>query len=166
MYKRLLATATLLVMCVLATPLRAYAACGGALQPACPTAPTLTGTAGVQQNSLSWTSVSTASYYNLKRGSSIIYSGGTTLFTETGLTAGTAYSYAVSACNSDGCSPNSISVNLTPTAPTTTSPATYPIPAFSDHSQITYRDINLIAIYITGVIILILVSGFKWRGND
>ena len=166
MYKRLLATATLLVMCVLATPLRAYAACGGALQPACPTAPTLTGTAGVQQNNLSWTSVSTATYYNLKRGSSIVFSGATTLFTDTGLTAGTAYSYAVAACNSDGCSPNSLSVNLTPTAPVTPPAHTYPIPAFADGSQITDRDINLIAIYITGVIVLILVSGFKWRGND
>lgn len=167
MFKRLLASAALFLMLVLANPLSAYAACGGALQPACPTTVTLSGTAGNGQNSLSWTTSSGSGTmtYTLRRGTSIVYVGQPTVFTDTGLTNGQSYSYYVVATDSNGNSPNSNTVTLTPTAPSSPSP-NYPIPAFNDGSQITWRDINIIAIFVTGIIVLILVNGFKWRGND
>ncbi len=168
MYKRIAILAAVTLLTLLATPLRAYAVCGGALQPTCPTTVTLSGTAGNGQNSLNWTTSngSGSISYTLRRGTSIVYVGQPTVFTDTGLTNGQAYSYYVVASDSNGNSPNSNTVSLTPTAPASSPPPTYPIPAFSDGSQITYRDINLMAIYITGVIVLILVNGFKWRGND
>jgi cellulose 1,4-beta-cellobiosidase len=86
--------------------------------PAVPTG--LSATAGVQQVSLLWTASSGATSYNVKRSTA---NGGpytqvsaptTNSFTETGLTAGTAYFYVVSAVNASGESANSTQVSATP----------------------------------------------------
>lgn len=77
---------------------------------------------GNAQVSLSWTSVSGATSYNVKRsltsgsGYAIIASGITTAnYSDTGLTNGTTYYYVVSAVNASGESPNSSQVSATPT---------------------------------------------------
>jgi len=91
-----------------------------------PTAPTgLTATAGTQQVGLSWTASSGASSYHVKRSTT---NGGpytqvgaptATSYTDTSVTAGTAYYYVVSALNSNGESANSSQASATPTAATT-----------------------------------------------
>lgn len=91
-----------------------------------PGAPTLAGTAGNAQATLSWNAVSGATSYTLKRSNT---SGGpytniasgltTTNYVNTGLTNGTTYYYVVSAANSVGSSPNSNQVTIVPTAPPT-----------------------------------------------
>ena len=86
------------------------------------TAPTgLTPTAGNTQAALSWTAASGATSYNVKRAT---VSGGpyatiasdvtTTGYTDTGLSNGTAYYYAVSAVYAGGESLNSAEVSATP----------------------------------------------------
>jgi fibronectin type 3 domain-containing protein len=88
--------------------------------PSTPATPTAT--PGNAQVSLSWTAVSGATSYNVKRSTT---SGGpyttvgsptTNSFTNTSLTNGTAYFYVVSAVNAGGESANSGQVSATPTA--------------------------------------------------
>jgi len=90
--------------------------------PTIPSAPTgLMATAGNAQATLSWSAVSGATSYTVKRSTS---SGGpytnvatnvtTPSYTNTGLTNGTTYYYVVSASNSAGQSANSAQVSVTP----------------------------------------------------
>src|SRR5207245_2092366 len=98
-------------------------------RPATPAAPpgaptNVTATAGNAQVTLSWTAVSGATGYNVKRSTT---SGGPyttvgpnvtpTSFTDSGLTNGTTYYYVVSALNAGGESVNSAQVSTTPAAP-------------------------------------------------
>ncbi len=86
-----------------------------------PPAPSgVSATAGNAQVTLSWSAVSGATSYNVKRATA---TGGpyatvaavtTTTYTDTGLTNGTTYYYVVSAVNAAGESPNSTEVNATP----------------------------------------------------
>ncbi len=90
-----------------------------------PPAPTgLTATSGAAQVALSWTASSSATSYNVFRGTA---SGGesataiataitTTTYTNTGLTNGTAYYYKVAAVNSTGTSAQSNEASATPEA--------------------------------------------------
>ncbi len=68
---------------------------------------------------LSWNSVSGATSYQLRDGSTQIYSGASTSYSHTGLTAGSAHSYTVRATNSNGSSAWSSVQNAT--APSTCS---------------------------------------------
>jgi hypothetical protein len=86
---------------------------GGPFGPAPLTAPTLTATAGNAQVALSWTTVTGATSYYLYRGSTLIYNGSGTSFTDTGLTNGTTYSYIVYPCNNDVFGPGG-SASATP----------------------------------------------------
>ena len=86
-----------------------------------PTVPTgLMASAGVQQVALSWTASSGATSYNVKRSTinggpyTFVSAPTTNSFTDTGLTAGTAYFYVVSAVNASGESANSTQVSATP----------------------------------------------------
>jgi chitinase len=63
--------------------------------------------------SLSWNSVSTATSYNVYRNGTKIASPTSASFNDSGLTAQTTYSYAVSAVNSAGESPKSTAVSVT-----------------------------------------------------
>jgi fibronectin type 3 domain-containing protein len=92
---------------------------------ALPAAPAgLSATPGDSQVSLSWTVVSGATGYNVKRstnGSSyvtIAYGWPTTSYTDPGLTNGTTYYYVVSAVSSCGEGANSTQVSATPSAVT------------------------------------------------
>ncbi len=82
--------------------------------------------AGDNKVALTWTAVSGANHYNVKRGTDgisfvNIQTGITsTSFTDNGLTNGTMYYYVVSAMNEAGESANSNVVNATPTAVTST----------------------------------------------
>jgi len=91
---------------------------------AVPNAPTgLSATAGNAQASLTWTAVSGATSYNVKRS---LTSGGpyanvmtgvtTTSFTNTGLTNGTQYFYVITALNASGESAISNQASATPSA--------------------------------------------------
>ena len=96
---------------------------GGGQPPATPSG--LTATAGNQQVGLTWSAVTTASSYHVKRGTvsggpySTIASPTTTSYTDTSLTNGTAYYYVVSAVNANGESANSSEKSATPTIPVT-----------------------------------------------
>jgi glucose/arabinose dehydrogenase/regulation of enolase protein 1 (concanavalin A-like superfamily) len=92
-----------------------------------PAAPTgVTGSPGNAQATISWSAVSTATSYTVKRAT---ITGGpytavgpgltATTFTNTGLTNGTVYYYVVSATNASGEGPNSTQVAVTPAAPIT-----------------------------------------------
>jgi len=87
-----------------------------------PSAPAgLTASAGNGQVSLSWSSSSGATSYNVKRSTvsggpyTTVGSPTTTSFTNTGLTNGTTYFYVVTAVNSAGESGNSNQASATPT---------------------------------------------------
>ncbi|MGO8671501.1 MAG: fibronectin type III domain-containing protein [Capsulimonadaceae bacterium] len=96
-----------------------------------PAAPTgLTPTAGNTQVSLSWNASSTATSYNVYRGTAAggesttaVATGITvTTYIDTGLTNGTAYFYKVSAVNASGTSGLSTEVTSTPQASIPTAP--------------------------------------------
>jgi hypothetical protein len=96
-------------------------------QAAVPVPPTgLTAQSGSGQVSLSWTPVSGATSYNVKRPTvsggpyTAIASPTAAAYTDTGLTNGTTYYYVVSALNSGGEGGNSVEVSATPQAATTT----------------------------------------------
>jgi len=94
---------------------------GGGNPPATPSG--LAVTAGNQQVSLTWNAVTTASSYNLKRGTASggpytkVASASLTNYTDSSLTNGTAYYYVVSAVNAYGESGNSVEAAGTPIAP-------------------------------------------------
>jgi fibronectin type 3 domain-containing protein/mono/diheme cytochrome c family protein len=86
-------------------------------------APTgLSASPGQAQATLSWNSVSGATGYNVKRGTTssttppTVQSLATNVYTNTGLSAGTTYYFRVSATNSCGESANSTEVSVTPTS--------------------------------------------------
>lgn len=90
-----------------------------------PGTPSLTATPGNAQVSLSWTTPANGgvaiSGYTLKRGTTTIYTGTGTSFTDTGRTNGTSYSYSVYATNGvgDGAADTASATPRTiPTAPT------------------------------------------------
>ena len=81
-------------------------------------APTLTGTPGNTQVSLSWTAVAGASGYRVFRGATAIVNSQAGLaYVNTGLTNGTAYAFTVAALNAAGEGPKSNELTLTPLAP-------------------------------------------------
>jgi len=84
---------------------------GGTTIPAAPTS--LTGSAASSSAiSLSWTGSSGATSYNVYRGTTKVGSTGATSYTDSGLTASTTYSYAVTAVNSLGESAKSTSISV------------------------------------------------------
>jgi regulation of enolase protein 1 (concanavalin A-like superfamily) len=91
------------------------------LPPAAPTG--LSATAGNAQVTLSWTAVSGATSYTIKRATTsggpytTVGSATSTSFINTGLNNGTLYYYVVAAVNSGGSSANSAQVSATPVAP-------------------------------------------------
>jgi hypothetical protein len=94
------------------------------LVPACLPAPTgLSATAGILQAALQWTPVEGADGYVIKRfdaGNSspvVVWTGTALSFTDTGLTAGTTYSYAVAAFDETGPGLDSDHASATPSAP-------------------------------------------------
>ena len=117
---------------------------GGGSDPQAPSAPTgLQAAAANAQVSLSWSASTGATSYHVKRSTT---SGGpytqisaptSTSFTDTGLTNGTAYFYAVSALNTAGESPNSTQATATPTAPALAPPAPTGLQATAGNSQVS-----------------------------
>ena len=104
---------------------KALTACNGAPPPTPPAAPTgLQATGGNGQVSLTWTTSSGATSYNVKRGTT---SGGpygvtvgntpNTNFTDNTVVNGTTYYYVVTALNNNGQSGNSNQASATPSAP-------------------------------------------------
>jgi hypothetical protein len=82
-----------------------------------------------------WSSVSGATSYNILRNGSQIATSGGTAYTDINVAGGASYTYAVQACNGNGCSAstasNAITVGVpTPAAPTSIS-ATYASPSVS-----------------------------------
>ena len=105
-------------------PIAIFAVAAGQTAPSGPpaSAPTiLTVTTNNDEVSLTWSPVSSATSYNVKRsttsGSEItIASPGSTSYIDTSVTAGTEYFYEVSAVNSAGEGPTSAETNATPAA--------------------------------------------------
>ncbi len=97
-----------------------------ALPPPPPSAPSIYSvTTNYGQVTLTWSPISAATSYNVKRASdpntngpfAIIANTTSTTFTDTGVTNGTTYYYVVSALNTGGESPNSAVVTTTPPLP-------------------------------------------------
>lgn len=85
-----------------------------AVVPTAPATPTgLTATGGAKQVATSWTASTGATGYRLRRGTTVVYDGTATSFTETGLLDETAYSYTISAYNGNGESAQSAAVSAT-----------------------------------------------------
>ena len=87
----------------------------GVVAPSTPTG--LSATAGDSQVSLIWTAVSGATGYKVYRGGTLVGSPTAASYTDTGLSNGTSYSYAVSAVNSAGENAVSSAVSATPATP-------------------------------------------------
>jgi hypothetical protein len=111
-----------------------------------PGATTLSGTAEVNKNVLNWTTAASTTSYTLYAGTTGIYTGTGTTFTQTGLTAGTSYSYKVTATGSGG-STDSNTITLVPLA----------------DSAVTQRDISLISLALAVFIGYKTVQVFKFR---
>jgi fibronectin type 3 domain-containing protein len=100
---------------------------GGTTVPAAPAG--LVATPGNAQVALSWSAVSSAAGYSVKRSAitggpyTQLSSQSATTFTDTGLTNGTKYFYVVSASNSAGQGANSAEVSATPTLPAPATPS-------------------------------------------
>ena len=96
---------------------------GGGNPPGTPSG--LIATPGNAQVSLTWNAVTTASSYNVKRGTasggpfSNIASPSINSYTDTSVTNGTTYYYVVSGVNADGESGNSTQASATPVVPVT-----------------------------------------------
>jgi len=109
-----------------------------------PAAPTnLQATAGNAQVSVTWSASTGATSYHVKRSTT---NGGPytqianptgTNFTDTGLTNGTTYYYAVSAVNSAGESSNSPQASATPSAPVTAPAAPMGLQATAGSAQVS-----------------------------
>jgi regulation of enolase protein 1 (concanavalin A-like superfamily) len=88
-----------------------------------PVPASLIASAGDSLVALTWTASSNATSYNVKRATTnggayaIVANVGTTNYTDTGLSNGTNYYYAVSALNPAGESDNSMQASATPQAP-------------------------------------------------
>jgi len=95
---------------------------GTATVPAAPTGLTVTGTTTTSV-SLSWTGSAGATGYNVYRGATKVASVTGTTSTVTGLTAGTQYTFNVTATNSAGESPHSANVTATTQSGSPTVPA-------------------------------------------
>ena len=105
-----------------------------AAAPTAPLAPAnLTATAGDTEVSLTWDGVAGADGYRVYRADTAngslarideITTGNTTMYTDTGLTNGTAYRYTVRAFNSIGESPDSVEATATPVLAQTAPPRT------------------------------------------
>ncbi|MEW6617231.1 MAG: fibronectin type III domain-containing protein [Patescibacteria group bacterium] len=80
--------------------------------PPAPTGVTATAVSQTQIN-ISWSAVSGATYYNVYRSTTLVGSPPGTSFSDTGLSAGTSYTYYVKACNAGGCSANSTGSSAT-----------------------------------------------------
>lgn len=109
-----------------------------------PTAPTgLTAVPGNAQVALSWTAVSGATSYHVKRsttsgsGYAQIAAPSTTNYTDAAVTNGTKYFYVVSAVNSAGESVNSAEVNATPAVPATPPLAPTGLQAAAGNAQVS-----------------------------
>ena len=113
---------------------------GGNSVPATPSS--LQATAGNAQVSLTWSSVTGATSYHVKRSATTggpytqLSSPSSPSFTDTGVTNGTKYFYVVSALNSAGESANSAEVNATPTAPATVPTAPTGLQASAGNTQV------------------------------
>jgi len=92
------------------------------LNPATPLAPVASAATSIATTSFTanWASSATATSYTLYVNGTSVYTGSATSFSKTGLTAGTAYTYYVTATNVTGTSSNSntINVNTVASAPT------------------------------------------------
>jgi len=90
------------------------------LNPATPLAPVASAASSITTTSFTanWAASATATSYTLYVNGTSVYTGSNTSFSKTGLTAGTAYTYYVTATNVTGTSPNSstINVNTVPSA--------------------------------------------------
>jgi hypothetical protein len=132
---------------------------GGATEndPSAPPAPTgLTATAGDGQVALSWSPASGATSYNLLRGTvggqgSLLRSGVTPGYTDTGVTNGTTWFYQVVAVNGAGTSPPSNEAAVMPNPP-----APVLDPSFQSDSIAT-DVINGVAAELTGF------SSYAWE---
>ncbi|MGQ5390373.1 glycerophosphodiester phosphodiesterase family protein [Paenibacillus sp. M.A.Huq-84] len=110
-----------------------------------PAAPTgLTATAGNTQVTLNWSSVTEATYYAVKRGTTsggpytvVASSVSSPTYTDTGLTNGTTYYYVVTAGNAAGQSANATQVSATPAAVITIPVAPTGLTATAGNTQVT-----------------------------
>ncbi|WP_281423175.1 carbohydrate binding domain-containing protein [Paenibacillus oenotherae] len=94
--------------------------------PSAPGNPTVTGKTQTSVT-LGWTaSTGTVTGYEIWRGATKVGTSATTSYTDTGLTAGTAYSYTIKAYNANQVSEASISVSVTTDTGTDTQPPTAP----------------------------------------
>ncbi|MCR8631346.1 glycerophosphodiester phosphodiesterase family protein [Paenibacillus radicis (ex Xue et al. 2023)] len=112
---------------------------------AIPAAPTgLTATAGNTQVTLSWSSVTEATYYTVKRSTTsggpytvVVSSVSNPTYTDTGLTNGTTYYYVVTAGNAAGQSADATQVSATPAAVITIPAAPTGLTATAGNTQVT-----------------------------
>lgn len=88
-----------------------------------------TGPCGTIEIGLSWTPSTGATLYQLYRDSTLIYSGANTSYTDSGLTAGTQYTYKVLAHNDGGDSGFTSTTGTAPIACTATPAAPGPLTA-------------------------------------
>lgn len=117
-----------------------------------PSVPTLSGTAGNHQNTLNWTAPAYATGYNLKRGTTVIYTGSATTYVDTGLTDNVSYTYYIEANNTTGSSGYSSGYSLTPT---------YAYTALG--TDISHRDLEMVALGLSIWIAWLFIKQFRWK---
>ncbi|MBB3111197.1 chitin-binding protein [Paenibacillus phyllosphaerae] len=117
---------------------------GGTTNPTL-SAPTGLAASGITNTSatISWNAVSGATGYQVYRNGSLVGTATTTSFTNSGLTAGSTYSYTIVATNSSGSSAASSALSVTTTGGTTTAyPAWSSSTVYVGGNKVTYNGKN------------------------
>jgi hypothetical protein len=134
---------------------------GSAPDPVAVPPPTITGDAGINQNSLSINSGGgdITDWYVYRDGVKIGQTGGSSSYIDTTAVVGTEYTYTVRSVVGTQESVDSNAVLLTATAPSS------PTGGTSD-SDLTPRDMQLMAWLITGIVGYKIIHSMRYRGYD
>jgi len=129
-----------------------------------PSIPSLSSAPDDRAVDLSWSALSGATYYNIKRGSTVVFTGSSNSYRDTGLTNGTAYTYTIQACNVSSCSAYGGSRTETPAVPVTSGGGISEAELIDGLTQyFTPRVKEVIGLFVAMLTGFLIIREFRWR---